>query len=135
MGSTVKLANDLYLETSSIVHNGELLSDILNKQKFKKLYGDLKTASKVTLEDSVQNYDFILIGMTNNYYNHYQYINILGYDFNGLYSWRYQRLAYFDTENKLVYNGYCNIHDTTFDATGLTLNDDIHITWIVGVKL
>lgn len=33
MGSTVKLANDLYLETSSIVHNGELLSDILNIQE------------------------------------------------------------------------------------------------------
>lgn len=31
MGSTVKLANDLYLETSSIVHNGELLSDVLSK--------------------------------------------------------------------------------------------------------
>lgn len=29
MGSTVKLANDLYLETSSIVHNGKLLSNIL----------------------------------------------------------------------------------------------------------
>ena len=78
MGSTVKLANDLYLETSSIVHNKEidletLLNQLLDKisiqeQEIKKLTPvvlydneNSTTASTYDLSDSVSNYDKITV--------------------------------------------------------------------------
>lgn len=135
MPKSIKPKDNTYIDSTGIVHNRKTLSSILNRTKYTTLYNGIKTPSLVTLSDNVQNYDFIIVKMTSNYYDHYQYLNILSYEFNGLYSWRNQRLAYFDGEGKLAFSGYCNIYDNKFDGRNLTLDDYIHITSIIGVKL
>lgn len=135
MSKSIKLKDNTYIDSSSITHNRQTLKSMLNRTKYIVLYDTIKTPSLVTLRDNVQNYDFIIVKMTSNYYDHYQYLNILSYDLSGLYSWRNQRLAYFSGEGNLVCSGYCNIYDNKFDGRNLTLDDYIHITSIIGVKL
>lgn len=66
MPKSMKLSNENYIDSTGIVHNKKLLSDILNglhSVKFENLWSGRLTTNNTTvnLTDSRKNYDLILI--------------------------------------------------------------------------
>ena len=106
-------------------------NELNTKIKIRELYGTINSKTTVTLTDSVDNYDFILVFATGNAYNHRQVCNVLRYN---LYSEFVQMIQYdgsghWDSNVKL----YTNICDTT--QCELIGTATYHITHILGVKL
>ena len=58
MAKSIKLSNETFIDTSSIVHNKVLLNEVLGKVLYENNNG---SNENITLNDSVSNYKFIEI--------------------------------------------------------------------------
>lgn len=67
MSKAIKFTNNTYLDSSSICHNKTKLSDILDK-KIIELFKGSSNGSSISLNDSIENYDFILVTLRGGLY-------------------------------------------------------------------
>lgn len=67
MSKSIKFTNDTFLDSSSICHNKIKLSEILDK-KIVSLFTGSSNANSISLQDSIKNYDFILITIRGDLY-------------------------------------------------------------------
>ena len=144
MAKAIKLSNDIYLDSTGIVHNKKKLSDILYEEV---VLFEGASNKDITLLDNVENYDKVRVEYYTNYNQRKSYKSItlsntnnksVTLDFNDYFSgywyWSFSIISISLEKISLADNRRLRVADSgTWTPYGSTTND-IYVSKVVGIK-